>query len=218
MKIFYKTFFKKRTRDKSYFPIGTVLFVGPQGAGKTLSAVHYLEYLKQKYPDLLIFSNIYLKNATKVLSVDEITEYLLKDFGRQPVAFLLDEIQILLRAKNTKGVRALSEDTLMSISQQRKANKTIIGTLQEFLDLDISYRRQLQAQVQVRHIGNIQIELWRDPNTLQYDAEKNDYIGRVNDIWIYHRHDELFGLYDTYELVRQSIGNTSRQPTPVNTS
>lgn len=191
-----------------------VLFVGHQGAGKTISAVHYAEYLLKKYPNALVFSNIKLDVPNfQQLQAHEIEEYLLKDFGRQEVIYLLDEIQTLLRAK--KG--ALSADTLLSIQQQRKANKTILGTLQEFLDLDISYRRQLRAQVQCRHAGNVQIEFWRDPNTLQYDSDKNDYSGKVMDIWIWHRNDEIYQKYDTYEIVRQSI-NTTPRTTPANTS
>jgi len=209
MKIFWKTLTKKVTPSKNTFPVGMVLFVGHQGAGKTISAVHYAYYLQEKYPDLLVISNIKLMGFTdfQQASPEELTELLLKDYGRRPVAFLLDEIQTLLRSKK-KG--SLSADALMSIQQQRKANKTILGTLQEFLDLDISYRRQLRAQVQCRHSGSLQIEFWRDPSTLQYDAEKNDYSGKVMDIWIWKRHDKIYSMYDTYEIVRQSIDTTPR--------
>lgn len=212
MKIFWKTFNKKASKTGNSFPVGMTLFVGHQGAGKTISAVHYLKYLKEKYPDMLIFSNIKLDIPdTTVITPAEISELLLKDFGRQPVAYLLDEIQTLLRANGGKGSsRVLSEETLMSIQQQRKANKTILGTLQEFLDLDISYRRQLRAQVQCRHVGNFQYEYWRDPATLTYDAEKNDYKGKVMDVWIWKRHDDMYHLYDTYEIVRQSINTAAR--------
>lgn len=213
MKIFFKTFTKKATKSGNKFPVGMVLFVGHQGAGKTISAVHYAQYLERKYPDLKVFSNIKLTgfNDFTQLAAHEIEDALLKDFGRQPVAYLLDEIQTLLRSKK----KVLSEDTLMSIQQQRKANKTILGTLQEFLDLDISYRRQLLAQVQCRHVGNTQVEFWRDPSTLQYNADKNDYTGRVMDIWIWKRHDDIYKKYDTYEIVRQSI-NTTPRVTPAN--
>jgi len=209
---------KKATRSRNSFPVGMVLFVGHQGAGKTISAVHYAHYLTEKYPDALVFSNIKLDlpNFTQV-NPAELEEMLLKDFGRTPVIYVLDEIQTLLRGKGKGGSRVLSEDTLMSIQQQRKANKTILGTLQEFLDLDISYRRQLRAQVQCRHSGTLQIEFWRDPSTLSYDAERNDYHGKVMDIWIWKRHDEMYKKYDTYELVKQSI-NTAPRVTPLQTS
>jgi hypothetical protein len=211
MKIFWGTFTKKATPIKNSFPTGMVLFVGHQGAGKTISAVHYLQYLQQKYPDIIIFSNIKLSlpNST-VLKPEEISDYLLKDFGRQPVAFLLDEIQTLLRAKSSGSSRVLSEETLMSIQQQRKANKTILGTLQEFLDLDITYRRQLLAQVQCRHMGKYQYEFWKLPSSLKYDPEKNDYTGKNMDVWIWKRHDDVYNLYDTFELVKQSINTASR--------
>jgi SpoVK/Ycf46/Vps4 family AAA+-type ATPase len=216
MKIFLKSFFKKTTHERNPFPVGTVLFVGHQGAGKTLSAVHYIEQLRKRFPDLLVFSNIDVIGATK-LKPQDITDTILKDYGRQPVVFFLDEIQVLLRTKSGNKERVLSEDTLNAISQQRKANKTIVGTLQEFLDLDISYRRQLRAQVQCRHVGDMQIEFWRDPNSLKYDAEKNDYAGKVMDIWIWKRHNFIYKLYDTYEIVRQSINTATRKDTPAQT-
>lgn len=191
-----------------------VLFVGHQGAGKTISAVHYAQYLEEKYPHVLVISNIKLmgfKNF-RLCPPEDLESALLEDYGREPVIYLLDEIQTLLRgSKGSK--RMLSEETLMSIQQQRKANKTILGTLQEFLDLDISYRRQLRAQVQCRHSGNIQIEYWRDPSTLSYDPTKNDYSGKVMDIWIWKRHDDIYTKYDTYELVKQSLNTTARLPT-----
>lgn len=217
MKIFWKTLAKKATKSGNTFPVGMVLFVGHQGAGKTISALHYAKYLQQKYPEALIFSNIKLDlpNFTQV-APNDLEEVLLRDFGRREVIYLLDEIQTLLRGKKGSS-RVLSEDTLMSIQQQRKANKTILGTLQEFLDLDISYRRQLRAQVQCRHSGTLQIEFWRDPSTLSYDTEKNDYHGKVMDIWIWKRHDEIYAQYDTYELVKQSI-NTTPRITPPTTS
>jgi len=216
VKIFYKTLFKKATPSKNSFPVGMVLFVGHQGAGKTISAVHYAQYLQEKYPDTLVFSNITLTGFTNFTRVDPeaLTDLLLKDFGRTPVIYLLDEIQTLLRSKK-KG--SLSADALMSIQQQRKANKTILGTLQEFLDLDISYRRQLRAQVQCRHTANLQIEFWRDPSTLSYDPEKNDYSGKVMDIWIWKRHDDIYAKYDTYEIVKQSIDTTPRITTQTST-
>lgn len=218
MKIFAKTFFKKATPSGNTFPVGMVLFTGHQGAGKSISALHYLMYLQRKYPHARVISNIKLDVPNfEQKAPEDLEEALLHDYGREPVIYLLDEIQTLLRGQKG-GKSYLSPDVLMSIQQQRKANKTILGTLQEFLDLDISYRRQLRSQVQCRHAGNLQIEYWLDPSTLKYDKDNNKYTGKVMDIWLWKRHDLVYDKYDTYEIVKQSIGATPRQPTPYPTN
>jgi len=202
MSIEWNTFFKKRSRIKRGFPTGTIFFTGGQGAGKTLSATHRLEKLKKNYPNLYIYSNIELSIADRVIKSDEVADFILDkrvdDDGNEiPIAFFLDEIQTVLFSKN----KAVSFETFKAICQQRKALKTIIGTMQEFLDLDIRYRRQLQAQVECLHYGAIQIELWKDPDSLRFDSKANDYVGRTKKINIWKRHDLAFNIYDTYEIV-----------------
>lgn len=73
--------------------------------------------------------------------------------------------------------------------------------MQEFLDLDIKYRRQLDAQVECLHFGPIQMELWKDPASLKFDPKKNDYVGRTHRLHIWKRHNEAYDIYDTFEIV-----------------
>lgn len=57
----YKIQFRKE--HPYYFdPFGTCIFCGPQGSGKTLSAVNYLYNVKKKYPFSIICTNIALKD------------------------------------------------------------------------------------------------------------------------------------------------------------
>jgi hypothetical protein len=206
MGVEWKTFTKPRRRVKRGFPTGTVFFTGKQGAGKSLSASHYLDMLKKKYPTLYIYSNIQLAIADKVIKSEEVADYILEkkmdDEGNEiPIAFFLDEIQTVLFS----GKKSVSFETFKAICQQRKALKTIIGTMQEFLDLDIKYRRQLQAQVECFHYGPVQIELWKDPESLRFDQVKNDYVGRTKRINIWKRHNEAYDIYDTYEIVNATM-------------
>lgn len=206
MGVEWNTFTKKRRRIKRGFPVGTVFFTGKQGAGKSLSATHYLQMLKNKYPGLYIYSNIHLAIADKVIKSEEVSEYILDkktdENGEEiPIAFFLDEIQTVLFS----GKKSVSFETFKAICQQRKALKTIIGTMQEFLDLDIKYRRQLQAQVECFHYGAVQFELWKDPDTLKFDQEKNDYVGKTRRINIWKRHNEAYDIYDTYEIVNATM-------------
>lgn len=244
-----KTFGKKRTRLKRGFPTGTVFFTGAQGAGKSLSATHYLQRLKNKYPDLYIYSNIKLAIADKIITSEEVADYILDrkvegepcgvcavctrpadefdngelcvEMKEIPIAFFIDEIQTVL-FNNKKSV---SFETFKAICQQRKALKTIIGTMQEFLDLDIKYRRQLYSFVECFHFGPVQFEIWKDPAKAKYNQEAMDYIAPAMDWAIWKRHDEAYRIYDTFEIVNASMQvdedkrrQFSKQPvTPANT-
>lgn len=222
MTVEWRTFTKPRRRVKRGFPTGTVFFTGKQGKGKSLSASHYLQMLKNKYPNLYIYSNIKLSIADKVITSEEVADHILdrKIDGEAcgvceaclrdvlcveqteiPIAFFLDEIQTVLFS----GKKSVSFETFKAICQQRKALKTIIGTMQEFLDLDIKYRRQLQAQVEVFNFGPVQFELWKDPESLHFDTKKNDYVGRTRRINIWKRHNEAYDIYDTFEIVNATM-------------
>ena len=77
-RIEFSTFIKKSERlqgvvsqrERSFF-------TGSQGAGKTLSATHYLASLKVKFPNLYIYSNISLAIADKIITSDEVAKYIL---------------------------------------------------------------------------------------------------------------------------------------------
>lgn len=206
MSVEWRTFTKKRRRVKRGFPTGTVFFTGKQGAGKSLSATHYLWRLKQRYPTLYIYSNIQLNIADQVIKSEEVADHILakrydENGNEVPIAFFLDEIQTVLFSSK----KAVSFETFKAICQQRKALKTIIGTMQEFLDLDIKYRRQLQAQVECFNVGPVQFELWKDPDSLRFDQKKNDYVGRTKKINIWKRHNDAYDIYDTYEIVNATM-------------
>jgi len=207
MKIDWKSFAKRFTPEKSTFPVGTVLFTGAQGKGKSISAVHYLVELHRKYPTLKAYSNIELDyDWCEYLTVDQITERLIsrnltEDGDLQPVAFFIDEIQNVLFSKTSK----VSFDVLRAIAQQRKTRKTIIGTLQEFLDLDVRYRRQLSFVVRCHRLGNIEIERWLDGQTLVFDREANKYSGQLYETKIWKFNDEIANSYDTFAVIGQSL-------------
>ncbi|TAL14828.1 hypothetical protein EPN95_01215 [Patescibacteria group bacterium] len=202
MRIHLKTFIKKFTPIKDSFPKGLVLFTGEQGMGKTISAVFYIRTLKEKYPDLIVYSTIQFNaDYATIVTIPELEKILLtRDKDRKPIAFLIDEIQNVLFSKSSK----INQQVVMSITQQRKARKTIVGTLQEFLDLDTRYRRQLRAVVRVKRIGRVIYETWLNPETLSFDNDARRYTGKgTHEIW--KLHDETAQMYDTFEIVSQSL-------------
>lgn len=77
----FKYDFKKE--HPYYFdPFGTCIFCGPQGSGKTLSAVNYVYNLKIKYPFSIICSNISLKDHPFNAHVEV----------KNDIAFIVDDI------------------------------------------------------------------------------------------------------------------------------
>lgn len=57
----YKIKFAKEHPDY-FYPDGLVVFTGPQGTGKTLSAVNYVENLMKMYPKAKLVTNLILNN------------------------------------------------------------------------------------------------------------------------------------------------------------
>lgn len=63
--------FKFAKSHPTYFnPDGLVIFCGPQGSGKTLSAVNYVYKLLEKYPNSKLVTNIWL-NDYPIITFDE---------------------------------------------------------------------------------------------------------------------------------------------------
>ena len=79
--ILYKHRFRKEHPD--YFsPDGLVIFTGPQGSGKTLSAVNYVEKLIKMYPKAKIVSNLLLIDYPIVSFEDYILNLKMKYFKK----------------------------------------------------------------------------------------------------------------------------------------
>lgn len=206
IKVDFKSFTKKRTPLKNGFPVGMVIFTGPQGGGKSLSQSRYMWQLQNKY-NAKVYSATDYKHADEVIDESEIAEKILTEREDRPTIFALDEIQILLDKDNADADRR--RQVRKAIMQQRKRNTTIVGTAQVLHDLDTMYRRQLAYVVQCTRFGNIQIEFWTDGSSIKFDDEAMKYKGNVVDIKIWKRHNEMFDLYDTFEIVGSSTKEKS---------
>ena len=67
-----------RTHPGYFRPDGLVIFCGPQGSGKTLSAVNYVYKLMKLYPYCKLVTNLELKDYPTV-TFDEFSEAYIKD-------------------------------------------------------------------------------------------------------------------------------------------
>ena len=120
-------FLTRQARSDVFDYFGFTIFVGRQGSGKTISMVHYLDMVHQRFPDAFIVTNFSYSNATHVMSS-------WKDFfeirnEERGVVFAIDEIHSEYSAKSWNDV---PESLLSEVSQQRKQRVKIVATAQFF--------------------------------------------------------------------------------------
>lgn len=203
LSIDWASFKKPRDKIPGGFPHGMVLFTGEQGGGKSLSQSRYVRQLQLDY-GAKVYSATDYKYADVIIEESEIAKRILTKREETPTVFMLDEIQVLLGRGNLNAEE--KGEILKAIAQQRKRNTSIVGTLQVFLDLDIIYRRQLKHVVNCRHYfgKRVQVETWLVGESLSFNDETNKYEGTVAETKIWKRNNEVFELYDTFEIVGDS--------------
>lgn len=120
-------FYTRKERAAYFKQYGFTIYVGRQGAGKTISMVDYLEQQRKKYPKLKIVTNFQYAHADKIM-----TDW--RDFfeirnGTDGVIFAIDEIHSEYNSENWKD---FPESLLSEISMQRKQRIKIVATAQVF--------------------------------------------------------------------------------------
>lgn len=211
-------------RDKNFFwASGTQVYCGRQGSGKTVSAVKHVHQMKDRYPLLIIVSNVslkYFKPITfsskaellyKMQTFDPQKQYVLfKDIeqlsialveinnGFHGVVYLVDEIHTYFNSLESKNVPMF---VFTEISQQRKQRKLIIGTSQLFTRLSKPFREQCDNLIICRTImGIFTIQQAYDGMTLEVDYDGNLKGNRKRTGWFFHNR-RLRNSFDTYQKV-----------------
>ncbi len=195
-----KAFYKEHP---TYFrPDGLLMFCGPQGAGKTLSAVQYVRDLSWYYPKVKICTNVDIQGLNPVCEVIEYNglECLTSiENGYEGVIYLIDEIHLEFNSLESKNIPI---EVMVEVSQQRKQRKHIVGTSQQFMRLAKPLREQVRNLVLCRNIlGCIQINKLVDGDSIH---EKDGHIQmevKKRSIW-FHTPD-LYDSYDTYKKMRR---------------
>lgn len=206
----YRTSFS--LEHPEYFPAdGLVVFCGGQGAGKTLSAVRYLDRLCKDFPSVIVVSNIGLHLSHEpaqiipYTSLDDVREM---DNGYAGIVLLLDEIQILFNSLESKGIHP---SVFQTISQQRKRRLHVIGTTQLFGRLAKPWREQCNVCVDCSALlgGSLQRNSVIDFGSIAEDINGNltSYEYSYHSYWF--RSPQLFNMYDTFEKVERR-SNVSR--------
>lgn len=195
-----KAFYKEHP---SYFrPDGLIVFCGPQGAGKTLSAVQYVRELSWIYPKVKICTNVEIQGLNpccEVIEYDGLHCLTNVENGYDGVIYLIDEIHLEFNSLESKNIPI---EVMIEVSQQRKQRKHIVGTSQQFMRLAKPLREQVKNLVLCKnYLGCIQYNKLIDGETI---TEKDGHIQmdvRKKSLW-FHTPD-LYDSYDTYKKMRR---------------
>lgn len=204
---FFKWFkFKRQFRKEhpDYFdPDGLTVFVGPQGSGKTLSAVLYVENLLKEYPLAKIVTNIALtdypfdnERVFPFINSDDLKKYNNEEKG---VIFLIDEIQLYFNSLESKNI---NPEVMVQIAQQRKQRKHIICTSQVFGRMAKPLREQFSNVIVCKnYFGFIQNNSLIDRDSIgEYDNGTN-LKGEVKQKFLWIHKPDYYNKYDTYYLI-----------------
>ena len=196
----YKREFERNNPD--YFkPDGILLFDGPQGSGKTLSAVKYVSELMQIYPDCIVCSNVILPEydgTDRFVFFDSAEKFLTVRNGDRGVIFLVDEIHILFNSLASKN---MDLSLFTAISQQRKQRIHIVGTSQLFMRVAKPFREQVKFAVMCNCVfGVLQFNKIVRGIDMEIDDDGNVKCKRLRRSWFFHS-PKLYSLYDTLAVI-----------------
>ncbi len=195
-----------RNNPNYFYPSGIWIFCGPQGSGKTLSAVQCLQKMCEQYPKALVVSNIDIKGIeNQVIPFEDYSQLETINNGIYGVIFFLDEIHVLWNSLESKEI-PISE--MACFCQMRKNRRVIIGTAQVYGRIAKPIREQLQYAVVCKNIfGIIQINQLFDPSEC---VEKDGIIEPKKigtKIWFHN--PMLYNSYDTLFKINKAKRNKS---------
>lgn len=189
----YKIAFARDNPDY-FYPAGIWVFCGPQGSGKTLSAVACLKSMLKDYPKALVCSNIEVKGIDRpVIPFTDYRQLSELSNGIEGIIFLLDEIHVLWNSLESKDI-PISE--MASFCQMRKDRRVILGTSQVYGRIAKPIREQLQYVIDCHNFFQIlQHNIILDPaEGIEKDGHVEAKVLR-NQYWFHS--PELYRSYDT---------------------
>ena len=205
-----------RKKHPFYFrPDGLIIFCGPQGSGKTLSAVNYVYNLLKIYPKCKIVTNVELTDypfdGERVFlfeSADDFKKYKNGEFG---VIFLIDEIQLYF---NSLGSKNINMDVMAQISQQRKQRIHIVATSQVFGRMAKPLREQFDVVIycEKKFFGFLQKNSMIDRNSIDsQESTGTNIVGQVKKVYRYFKNPLSFSRYDTYKVIENKNLSSSQE-------
>ena len=200
IRIKVKTFFKrgfKPSRNK----FGVYCYCGKQGKGKTYSAVEYL--LENK--DKKIYANIESLKGVEYTPIGGFDDLLDLRYEHDCIIFF-DEIFTAL-TRNSK----MTTEVLDFLSQMRKRNIVFITTAQEWLEVNITFRRYCRYQIDCNMFpifnSGLLIKTFHDAEQMKWSNEANEYVAPIVETTISKCNLEVAKSYDTFETICSTSKN-----------
>ena len=196
-----------RNNPDYFYPSGIWVFCGPQGSGKTLSAVQCLKAICKDYPKAIVCTNMEVRGIeNKIVPFVDYSQLENMDNGINGIIFFLDEVHVLWNSLESKDI-PISE--MACFCQMRKNRRVIIGTSQVYGRIAKPIREQLQYAITCRnYFGCIQVNQILDPAE---SVEKNGVLEARNigmKIWfhspeLYHSYDTLFKIEKANRVLKK---------------
>lgn len=183
-----------RNNPDYFYPAGIWVFCGPQGSGKTLSAVQCLKRMCKDYPKAIVCTNLDVKGIDNVTVPFEDYEQLKTlDNGINGIIFFLDEVHILWNSLESKDI-PISE--MACFCQMRKNRRVIIGTSQVYGRIAKPIREQLQYAIKCKnYFGILQHNTIIDP--AEGEEKDGGMMGEIVAHKFWFHSPKLYNTYDT---------------------
>ena len=187
-----------RRQHPEYFdPDGILVFCGPQGSGKTLSAVQYCKHILSEYPACKFVTNVEIQGlpeTTEVIEYNGLDTLMGVSNGYAGVLYLIDELHLEFNSLESKSI---SIEEMTEFAQQRKQRKHIVGTSQVFMRLAKPLREQIKRVIICQnYFGLIQHNIEIDGTTAVEENGKLKADTRGHYWWVHS--PEMYSCYDTY--------------------
>lgn len=193
---------------------GLFCYTGKQGKGKTYSAIKFCIDRKLATNCLIITNVTSFKTFSDTVYIEDISELidfvlnyvdtLPKDKAPNIIIFF-DEIFTILE----KGTR-INKDILSFISQLRKRKIVFVTTAQEWLEINVTFRRYVRFQVDCNMISfpisktAFIINQVKDGEQLKWSNDDNEYIAPIIATNVSKGNRMIIESYDTFETIKTS--------------
>ncbi len=189
-----KILYVKNREWRKFKEFGIELYLGTFGSGKSISIVRRLLYYHRIYPDVPIYSNVELYGISYIplTSFQQVV-----DLDSQAIVFI-DEIGMNF---NSREFGKFPMALLDNILQCRHIGLLILGTAQDFDDVDIILRRHISWIHEVKNLGKRLIGVDSYSGYRAYHSNVDYHNIRPDKRSIFYSvSDKLRNSYDTNKL------------------
>lgn len=216
LKSFIRKGFKKKDNQ-----FGLFCYTGKQGHGKTYSAINFC-ISRKLATNCIIITNVksfnIFSDTVFIEDIQELIKFVIDYCNKLPhdsqpnILIFFDEIFTILE-KHTR----INKEILSFISQLRKRKICFITTAQEWLEINITFRRYVRFQIDCNMISlpilknAVLINKINDGESIHWSNDENEYVSERISTKIMKGNLAIIESYDTFETVQTSNKSLNRQ-------